>query len=228
MASDMGGAMGAMIIGQAATDILQNVASGVSAKQSYERQKKLLEKQYGFQRLLRTSAYQDAVYDLKQAGLNPALAYVQGAAPTLGVSAPSVAMMRPDISGSVGRVLASGRQAGVLADQVATVRANREKAEADARYAGPRYDAEIDLMDANAARSFEEAKLAISQERKTDAERLRVDVDRMLGEALLPAARAEMELDVTEEGQLLRKFRRIMDSVSPFIGGARAGGARRR
>lgn len=80
---------------------------------------------------MRATAYQSAVKDLRRAGLNPMLAYTQGAAHT--PSAPGQQVFAPNLDMSLGKAVSTGLQVKTMKDAAATVRAERLSAEADAK-----------------------------------------------------------------------------------------------
>lgn len=209
----MGAGWGAIAGG--ISDIGQTVAAGVLAKQT----RKWMEK-------MRDTAYQAMVRDLVKADLNPALAFGGGSAHPMGTGTPPM----PKIGG-FGSSIESGARAGQMIatgrNQQDIIRHAEDKAEADAsrawteaETAGGRINAEVDLMDSQALRNFQEAQLAISEEGLTSArtkhtqqQEIQTRVNRMLGETELPAARARGDFDSTEFGQAMREFRRIMEVV---------------
>lgn len=90
---------------------------------------------------MRATAYQTAVKDMRRAGLNPALMFGSGgAANTPG--APHQQVFAPDLSGmNIGRAVTSGLAVKTARDNAATVKAEREEAEARAKREGYLADA---------------------------------------------------------------------------------------
>lgn len=185
---------------------------------------------------MRATAYQTMVKDLEAAGLNPALAVGAAGGHASPASAP---VIKADFDtggmhGSVGRALSAAKQAAAMKEEVGALKAHRAKAEQDAIYAGPRAEAEIDLMDSQAVHNFEAAKLAISHGTESSArsrhiaeQEIATRVNRVLGETELPAARARAAFDATEAGEAMIKFRRVMDML-PSVRGSYGSSAWRR
>lgn len=209
----MGAGWGAIAGG--ISDIGQTVANAVLTRQMMKWQEKM-----------RDTAYQAMVRDLVKADLNPALAFGGGSARP--ASAPSASSGHITPGGSS---IESGARAGQLiataADQRKIVQFSKEKAEAEASSAwttaenANRFKAsEINLMDSQSVRNFEDAKWMVSrdkltgaQERETREREISTRVDRMLGETELPGARAKARFDETEFGGAMREFRRFMEAV---------------
>lgn len=178
-----------------------------------------------WQEKMRASAYQTMVKDLGKAGLNPALAFGGGNAHPAQTPTATVANL-----GGASRVESYARAGQLIQtarDQAKAVRFAGERAEADAstawteaENASRRTNAEVNLMDAQSVRAFEEAKLAISEgsltsarEKHTQEQEISTRVNRMLSETELPGARARGEFDATAHGQVLREVRRFLDAV---------------
>lgn len=194
--------------------MLGNVASAKAAKRARK-----------FYEDMRATVYQTMVKDLRAAGLNPALAFGHGSA-----SPGSAPVIKADVDMSnmkdmVSRAVSSAKQAGTVGSQMGISQAAESKAKTDALYAGPRADAEIDLMDSQAVRNFEEAKLAISKDTESSArtrqiaeQEIATRVNRLLGEAELPAARARAGFDASEVGETLNQVRRALDLIPGLRG----------
>lgn len=89
---------------------------------------------------MRATAYQTAVKDMKRAGLNPALMFSNaGAAQTPG--APHQQVFAPDFNTSIAKMVNSGLALKTAKDNAATVAAERNTAEAQAREADYRANA---------------------------------------------------------------------------------------
>lgn len=168
---------------------------------------------------MRATAYQTMVKDLELAGLNPVLA-VHGGSPASAPSSPMPSRTTDfsGLRGAFGRVLASAKQASMLEDQVATVRAGRREAEANADVAQRSAPSRVEQAYHNVGLTGAQMLRAEAEALSAGAKRKDIDVNRQLNEALLPAARAERDLDVSEFGQGLRKFRRFMEAL-PIVGG---------
>lgn len=80
------------------------------------------------------TSYRRAVRDLRLAGLNPMLAYMQGGASTPG--APHQQTFAPQADLDIGRAVTTGIQAKTARDQALTVKAEREEAQARAKREG--------------------------------------------------------------------------------------------
>lgn len=89
-----------------ANSVLSGISSAISNKSSYKYASRLQQQQYELQRQLNQNAYQDTTYSMRQAGINPALAIMNGAsggsAGTAGFNASS-----PDLQSGVSTALAA-------------------------------------------------------------------------------------------------------------------------
>lgn len=90
--------------------------------------KHLAQEQMDFQERMSNTAYQRAVADMKLAGINPMLAYMQGGATSPSGSLPSI----PDV---VGPAVNSATSALRLAKELALLDAQRNKVDADTQVA---------------------------------------------------------------------------------------------
>lgn len=218
VASFGGGAMGGMSSGLGGgggiTELGSTIASGVEGLLNRRAAKKAAKKAREWQERMRATAYQTAVKDLELAGLNPALALV-GPGPA---SAPSAAIpdvrTRTDFSGlrnAISRGLSTAKQAKMFDDEVATVRAGRSSAESEAKYRG-------EALRAGISANYAQQTLAEDQALRARSERKLTETENRLRRLELPSAEAQSRFDATETGQLLRQFRRMMDSL-PSIGG---------
>lgn len=162
--------------------------------------------------MMRATAYQTAVKDLEAAGLNPMLAYAQGSASTPG--APMAHISQSDISQSmrgVGeRMISSAKQSGMMRDQIKTVEAQREAAEADAEVAKGSVKSRQEAIWAAADRDAQSAHLSIAQARRAEAEKTNLEYDSQM-------KRADAEFYSSEFGSRVRNVERIMQAL-PAIG----------
>lgn len=200
-------------------ETVTGVAQGLSAHIATNRSRKEASDARRWSEKMRRTAYQTAVEDLRKAGLNPLLA--TGAQPGYTPSGPMGQVFKPDFDfrGIEGRILSGAKQMGAFKDELRTIKANADTAENTAKYAGPTADANIDLIDAQAARNFEEAQLANLQANESVARKANIDVMRRLAETDLPAAQARMRLDESEFGQRVQQFQRVLQAL-PVFGGS--------
>lgn len=197
------------------TDAGGLIAAGVQNLINRNQAKRDAKKAREFAERMRATAYQTAVKDLELAGLNPILA-LTGPGPA---STPSVPMtqgrgsgdMGAAFRGAAGRAISSARQLQMVDDQVATVRAGRSSAESEAKYRG-------ESLRAGISANYAAQTLAEDQALRARSERKLTETENRLRRLELPGAEAQSRFDATETGQLLRQFRRMMDSL-PSIGG---------
>lgn len=216
-AAGLGGSSGSLISGGAElSGQLSGILSGVLQNKW---NKDAIQKSRKWQEKMRATAYQTAVQDLRLAGLNPILAATGGGGPA---ATPSTAVNKYEGVGEglrdfYPRFLSSAKQSKMLDDQVATVAAGRREAEANADVAGATRRGRTELVYQDVSRAGTQAALNEDLALQARAHRDRTKVQTDLDRSLLPAARAEMELDMEEHGQFLRKFRRVMEAL-PVIG----------
>lgn len=210
----------------AATEQVGNMFGAIQgaaqARMADNRARKAASKARHWAERMRSTAYQTAVKDLELAGLNPILA-LTGGAPSPGY-APSgtpanVGRTGRGASFSFERALSSGKQLQAVGDELRTIAALRSKAETEADIFYNTQATREKAIEVDLRRAISENKLLEAQTEQSRAHRRVMDLDVNLGSTRLSAARSEMELDQTEEGQVLRKMRRVMDSLSPFRGG---------
>lgn len=144
------------------------------------------------------------VAGLKAAGLNPILAATQGMSGGPGHVAQGSPGQLPRFNYDPGKLVSSAKQSKMMDDQVATVAAQRDKAESEARAA--KYLPERAYHEAGAASEhwsklqqetlnlLAQRGLTGAREAESQATRARIDVDRLLMEMGVPGARAMEEL----------------------------------
>jgi len=216
----MAGAIGAIVgaAGGMSSGAAQGLAGLLATKDARQ-----------WERHMRQTAYQDTVRDLYKSGLNPALAYSQG--PTGSHAAAPVPI--PDIGGMMMEGaemgMATAKQGKAMADELGTIKAQRESAETNAEnlrlmqgevVQKPRL--ENDLMRVDFMKRLAEINLMGQQEKESVARTVQTDVNRFLLETELPGARAQGAFDATEHGELMRKVRRALDLIPGLGGGFRS------
>lgn len=224
----MGGGMGiGMGIGEAASQILGSVQGAAQARMADNRARKAASKARNWAEAMRATAYQTAVEDLELAGLNPILA-VGGAPGSVTPSAPQASVGRTGGAGrsSFSRVVSSAKQGSAMQDELRTIRALREKAEADAAVAQGTTTMRMKQAEVDVRRGLSEVSLLQKQAEQSSSQRLAIDVNRMLGETELPGARAMMEMDSSEFGEFMRKVDRILSVLPSVRGSSSRGGSR--
>ena len=179
--------------------LLQNRASAKEAK----KQRKWAEHMYRHR-------YRYTMEDLEAAGLNPAFAGALG-----GGSVPS---------GASATQVNPLQQAATSAKALAIDRQQLKNMEAGEK----KDDKQADLFKSQDIESEERAE-NIRKERElidaniqaTRAGAKRTDVERQLQETLMPSAKSMRDLDQTDLGELLRKLKRVRDSIFGSSGGYR-------
>lgn len=139
----LGGPVGA-IGGSIAGDLLTNNSN-----------KKNVEKQINWERERATHAHQWEVADLKAAGINPILTAGGSGALTGGISAPQSADFGDDVTSGMNAI---------------TNKRNAENAKKQTQIAENKANSEINLNNATAAKTAEEAKNTIAQRKNIEAE----------------------------------------------------------
>lgn len=195
------GGIGDMIIGP----VMANVQKGWSSKAARRARQ--------WAEYMRSTAYQATTADMRAAGLNPALAMLKG-----GSSTPSGPVADiPDVPDvSVSRALASGRQSALFAQELATAKAIRRKAEVDAdvsaRTAQQRAFADISLSLSNAAVNDANMVRTAADKGLIDEMREKTRVERWLAEYDLPGAKADADFWMSDQGRQLRDFNKYLDT----------------
>lgn len=123
-----------------------------------------------WQQYMSATQYQRAVKDLKRAGLNPMLAYMQGGSSA--GSAPHQQVYAPDLSGfgDVGKMVSSGLAAKTARDNIKIVEADRRAAQANAKRAD---------YEANAAQYSEVQALQNILSTVQERDRVNADTERL-------------------------------------------------
>lgn len=204
-------------------------ASGYGQHMTGKWQEGMTGESQNWSQIMRATAYQTAVKDLRKAGLNPALAYIQG--PSQTPSAPGTPS-GPDFGQGAGEAaqafVNNVRQGMMIKSQLQKMRADAQAAESDAETAHNRAEAswylpQLQTLALDEGRSRIQSNLAGaalrgSQRDLTTAEKLKVDVDRQLGETMVPSAqawmRARAKMDASgAPGEALYWFDRTMRAL---------------
>lgn len=176
----MGGwAAAAAVVGTAITASLNNAEAAKSR---------------GFAKEMRATAYQTTMKDMKRAGLNPILAYKQGAT---SLQTANQAVM-PDFGGS----FSQGMAAGTGAKDAESKRDLRD------------LQKDTEIMKVQALQGQTEASLADARKKRAEGELVRAEI---------PRANAQREVDESAGGQVAIKARRATEHVAGTakeIGGA--------
>jgi len=190
---DAGGALVGGLIGLGATALSAGYARR-AATTAYRRQKDF-----------RSTAYQATMADMREAGLNPMLAFSKG--PTSGGAVPMARQV--DFSGIAG----SARRGATLVQELKNLKAVRLKDDALRDQA----DSQISL---NEAAEELRRKEAI----QTQASAQGLVIQNAINATKLPAAIAEGDVDASKAGTLLRQWKRVTEG---FFGGTFLGSSAR-
>lgn len=188
----------AAAIGQVGATGLAAYLSNKGARERNERQIEFAREQMAFQERMSSSAYQRAMQDMRQAGLNPILAYAQG-----GASTPSGAM--PQIEDEIGPAVSSAQHARRLAAELDVMKATKENTYSQALK--NRADAQLAHKNArNADQLFWKLKA------ETDL----VEADKVLTQLMAPRAKNLAAVESTRLGKYGAVMERIMQMLLPF------------
>lgn len=168
-----------------------------------------------WQEMMRATAYQTTVEDLKKAGLNPLLAVSQGPTGTPGVQVADV----PNVNlGTAGGVMSSVRQGAMLkagVDRARSEAAIAKNAEMASDAAPQKAWADVDAVQSAASASRASAGLAEAQRHRANTEAVLNSVSSArqaqtmeIERAMLPEARAKFAADSSEFQQKVLKFNR--------------------
>lgn len=201
----------------------EGISSGLSAHFQNVRAEKEAKKAREWSQWMRATAYQATTESMRQAGLNPILAATGGGgahatATPMGPVAPVVGP-KFNFGDAIGRSLTGAKQMRKMSDEVAILKAQRRTAEADATVAERGVESRVEGLRAAVSANYAQQTLAEDQALQARSNRGLIDVRRQLEGSLVPAARAEMELDQTEFGEKVRQFHRVMNAL-PVFGGS--------
>ena len=118
--------------------------------------KKLMQKQYHYNKKMMQNAYQWTVEDLKKAGLNPNLAYTNGATSGSGVGLPSA----PDYASSAQQAISQGFEQYIALENLAI---NSAKTNAEIQNQTNLTNAQIEAMKFGNAKTQQETKQTENQ-----------------------------------------------------------------
>lgn len=158
------------------------------------------------QRAAMQNRYRWAVHDLRQAGLNPMLAYTQGAGPMASMTAPRFETPSP---GTGARAIAAAKDLpfAAKAKDLAETQVEAGRTAVEANVASAKRDSSQSALNRELeAVAKRDAELKIATAKK-------VDVERELSESMLPSAAAVKGFDESTLGGVLRVINRISESI---------------
>lgn len=158
------------------------------------------------QRQAMQNRYRWAVHDLRQAGLNPMLAYTQGAGPMASMTGPRFEVPPP---GAGLRAIAAAKDASFAAKA-------KDLAEVQVEAGRTAVEANVASAVQSSSQATLNKELEIVAQRDAalkTATAKKVDVERQLSESMLPSADAVKGFDETTLGGVLRVINRISESV---------------
>jgi len=183
-------------IAAAGVGALSDIGMGAFSARSASDSQKLA---YKYAKRMYQNRYQWAMDDMRQAGLNPILAYKGvGGAPTPGPGHGPINMPY----GAVGRAVGTAKAASMM-------KSNVEEAHNRAGAAGASWSE----LSTRAGKNVAEQLRARADTELIRNSAKRVDIDTKLLEAQVPAAKAVQSMDETTYGKFLRWIRRTSEAV---------------
>lgn len=223
-----GGGMGGWgAIAGIVSGLLDSVIGPVAANQEKGWASRAARHQRSWAEMMSSTSYQRAVKDLQAAGLNPALAYMQGGATSPGgamASTPNIDM--PSFSDISGRAVSNAKTSALLGEQVRTLRAQRMAAENEAE-ASRRLP---EKMGVEIGESLMRTNALEAQGMQAVANKKNLDMDTTLRGYDVPAAKAGAEL-YEDYGSEIKATEKVLDIIGQgagiggrFLSGAARGG----